>query len=251
MAHVPPSLDDQAMMQRFKQVETRAQDLTDNALTFERSTTELGNAIRKVTKLEDKEIDVVQQMVDARAARGEITGIACAKGCWYCCTQLVAVTIPEVLRVADHIRAEWSPEETRALRERIDSFMTASADYLSGRTDVKPRHVCPLLQSAACSVWTVRPIVCRGHNSTDVEACIRRRDDPVNDPPIPTITGQTYIAMSSRTGMRRGLKKHGLDQDLHELVSALKIALDNPEAGARYMAGEPLFESTKVPGRDI
>jgi hypothetical protein len=51
--------------------------------------------------------------------------------------------------------------------------------------------------------------------------------------------------------MRQALKKHGLDNQLHEMVSSLKIALETPDAAERYLAGEPLFESTKVPGREI
>jgi hypothetical protein len=133
----------------------------------------------------------------------------------------------------------------------MKGYMEATLAYREGLTRAKPRHVCPLLEDNACSVWTVRPIVCRGVNSTDVEACIRKREDPINDPPIPQIVGQFYAAMYSRTGMRYGLKKHGLDSELVELIPALMIALQDPSAGDRYLSGEPIFAGAKVTGREV
>lgn len=242
-----PLSENDSILQRFREVEIRSRDMTDNALTFDRSPEELGNAIRKVTKLEDKEIDAIQRLVDERAARGEITGVACAKGCWYCCTQMVAVTIPEVLRLAEHITNEWSPEQREALDERMASYMKATEAYHRGATKVRPRHVCPLLQDAACSVWLVRPIICRAFNSTDVDACIRRKDNPQEDElPVPSITGQLQIGMSGRTGMRQALAKHGLDDSLYEMIPALIIALSTPGIAERYLAGEGVFDSARV-----
>lgn len=237
-----PLTENDSILQRFRDVEKRSHEMTDNSLTFDRSPTELAGALRRVTKLEDKEIDGIQRIVDERAARGEITGIACAKGCWFCCTQMVAVTIPEVLRLAEHIATEWTAEQREALDERMASYMKATEAYREGRTRVPPRHVCPLLQDAACSVWLVRPIICRAFNSTDVNACIRRKENPQEEEiPVPSITGQLQVGMAGRTGMRHALAKHNLDNSLYEMIPALIIALTTPQAGERYFAGEPIF----------
>lgn len=238
---------DEEMRSHLQWVHIRSEEITDNGLTVDRSPEELLGAVRKITKLEDKEIESVQQIVAERAQRGEIENIACSMGCWHCCTQLVAVTVPEVLRISEHIRAEWTPEQRRELDARLAAHQEASRAFLEGATTLKPRAVCPLLVDAACSVWKVRPIVCRGYNSTDVGACIRRREHPeAEEDLIPSITGQLYLSFAARNGMRGGLKKHGLDESLHELISTLAIALAVPDAADRYLAGEPLFESTRL-----
>jgi Fe-S-cluster containining protein len=241
------------IFQRLLQLEAAAREVTANALSVDKSPSVLAGALRRVTKLEDKEIDAIQKRIDERADRGEIANIDCKKGCWFCCTQMVAVTIPEVLRLADHIRATWNEEQRANLDKRMASYMKATEAWHNGDHSRKPRHVCPLLNAdeGACSVWPERPIICRGFNSTDHNMCIAKRDDPVNDPAVPQIMGQYYASMYSRTGMRQALKKYELDEQMHEMIPALIIALEIPDAAERYLAGDPIFASAVVPGREI
>ena len=46
-----------------------------------------------------------------------------------------------------------------------------------------------------------------------------------------------------RDGMREALEARGISGVFVELSLALEIALREPEAGDRYLAGEPLFAS--------
>jgi len=253
MAELTPQQANEQIFLRLQQLEVAAHDATDNALGVERTPEALAGAMRRVTKLEDKEIDAIQKRIDERAARGEIANIDCKKGCWFCCTQMVAVTIPEVLRLADHIRATWSPEQRAELDQRMSNYMGDTAPWHAGDRSKKARPVCPLLNrgEGICSVWPERPLVCRSLNSTDHKACITKRDDPVNDPPIPQIMGQFYTAMYSRNGLRNALKKHGLENELYEMIPALITAMADPDASEKYFAGEPIFESTRIPTEDL
>jgi len=74
---------------RLQQLEANARMVTDNALDVEKTPSTLQSIIRRITKIEDKEIDAIQKRVDERAARGEIANIDCSKGCWFCCTQML------------------------------------------------------------------------------------------------------------------------------------------------------------------
>lgn len=207
----------------------------------DRSAERLGNLVRRLERIADKEIDALGQQVDVLAEQGHSQKIACRMGCWHCCTQQVAASIPEILWIADHIRAEWSEEQQAALWQRMDSYMAATLDYRESKTDLKPRHVCPLLQDAACSVWKVRPFVCRGWNSVDVDACIAKKDDPAGDPMIPQIMGQLYMADSIRAGLRGALRLHGLESALCELIPGLAVALKEPDAADRFLSGTNPF----------
>lgn len=253
MADLSAQRSNEEILQRLQQLEMTAASVTDNALALEKTPESLIGSLRRVTKLQEKEIAAIQKRIDERAARGEIANIDCSMGCWFCCTQMVAVTIPEVLRLAEHIRATFTPEQREDLDKRMAGYMEATAEWHAGDHTKKARYVCPLLRQAdgACGIWLERPIICRGFNSTDHNACITKRDDPVNDPPVPQIMGQFHTAMYSRTGMRRSLKKHNLENELHEMIPALIVAMENEDAADRYLAGEPLFEASKVPGRDI
>ena len=248
----PPQSNEEILL-RLKQLQDRAYSVTDDRLTIERTESELIGALRRVTKLQNAEIDAIQARIDERATRGEIANIDCAKGCWSCCAQMVAVTIPEVLRLAGHIRSTFDSEQRADLDRRMAGYMEATAAWHAGDRSKKPRYACPLLRlsDGTCGVWMDRPIVCRGQNSTDHNACITKRDDPVGDPAVPQIMGQLYTAMFSRTGMRRALEKHGLDGRLYEMTPALIIALEREDAAERYFAGEAIFESARIPEADI
>jgi len=240
------------ILERLRRLEHGATDTMDNALAIEKNGEGLLSGLRRITKAQEREIALIQQHIDARAARGEIQNIDCSMGCWYCCTQMVAVTVPEVLRLAEHIRNTFTPEQREDLDKRMEGYMKATEAWHSGDQSKKPRYVCPLLRQAdaACGVWLERPIVCRSYNSTDHNMCITKRDDPVNDPAVPQIMGQFHTA-SCRTGMRRALKKYGMDNELHEMIPALIVALAHEDAADRYIAGEDLFDASKVPGNEI
>src|SRR4051812_17721327 len=129
---MPAPQSSEEILQRLQQLEARAREVTDNELSVEKSPEILASAMRRVTKLEDKEIDTIQKRIDERAARGEIANIDCKMGCWFCCTQMVAVTIPEVLRLADHIRATWTEGQRTELDNRMAGYMKATEPWHSG-----------------------------------------------------------------------------------------------------------------------
>jgi Fe-S-cluster containining protein len=249
----PGNTTDDAVIRSLHELEMACFRALDNALGVEMSEESLLGAVRRVSNYQEKEIAASQKRIDERVVRGEVTPIDCKMGCWYCCTQMIAVTIPEVLRLVTYIRSNWTENKIQKLNERMASYMKATEAWHNGDHSRKPRHVCPLLrvEDGACDVWLERPLICRAYNSADHKACIAKKDDSVNDPPIPQYQGQFHTAMSSRTGARRALKKHGLDHDLHEMIPALIIALECEDAAEKYLAGSNLFESTKVPGRDL
>jgi hypothetical protein len=251
MANEQRSPSDSQSLKRLEALERQSEESSDNSLSLELTPSSLVSAVRKACKHEDREIASIHVSVGELSQRGQIPPIACRKGCWHCCAQIVGATIPEILRIAQLIRTHWTTEEQAALGNRIEEFIAASTPFLSGKSDVKPRHACPLLQDSACSVWDARPFICRGANSTDVNLCIRKREDPSSEINVPQIPAQYFASIYARTGFRRSLKRFGLDAGLYDLASGLKIALANDDAEDRYLAGENLFKSVELPSRSI
>lgn len=213
-----------------------SRDVASLNLDAEKTPEALNTAVRKLFTIATKQTQALEQ-----AAAYEGKHLACKNGCWFCCTQIVMATLPEILRIADHIRETWSDEERAELQVRIAKYKEATAAYRDDPTKPKPRLVCPLLRDQSCSVWTTRPFACMGWNSFDVEACIRKKDDPVNDPPIPKMDGQLLITFAVRNGLREALQAKKLDYDYCDLILGLDTALAHQDATARYLAGEPIF----------
>ena len=95
----------------------------------------------------------------------------CKEGCSYCCRKPgVLVAVPELVRILQYVRANFSVAEQDQLANRAKRY----GAQMKGRNCDDPTDEsvpCPLLVDDRCSVYEVRPLVCRGYNSTDVNAC--------------------------------------------------------------------------------
>ncbi len=100
---------------------------------------------------------------------------------------------------------------------------------------------CPLLdRDGTCSAYVARPIVCGGWASLDLDACARRQGDP--SAPVPPVFVAGYEAANAvLAGLGKACFDAGLDGTPLELVAALRVALERPNAAERFLAKRPIF----------
>jgi len=92
----------------------------------------------------------------------------------------------------------------------------------------------------------VRPLVCRGWTSFDARACARHFDEP-DEVAVPPAYAVGYeLASAVLAGLGATARDAGRDGALLELVAALRIAIEHPDAAGRWNAGRPVF----APARD-
>ena len=167
--------------------------------------------------------------------------IACHAGCSSCCYMKVAATAPEILFVAEHLRQHASEGELERIQTRAARF-SKDPQSRSQDTKIAARIPCPALTDAgACGVYAARPIVCRGWTSTDAESCERSLDDEDELPPIDMTLARACGALE--LGLVTALAESNLQSELIELTRGLDIALNEPLALERWLAGEPIFAS--------
>ncbi|MDP6603013.1 MAG: YkgJ family cysteine cluster protein, partial [Rhodospirillales bacterium] len=97
--------------------------------------------------------------------------LACRAGCAFCCNQFeVQVSALEALRVSNHVRTTFTPERRQALDRRVDEI---EAKRAAVPLNDRPFHTlpCPLLEDGHCSIYAVRPFICRSVTSFNVEVC--------------------------------------------------------------------------------
>ena len=123
--------------------------------------------------------------------------------------------------IAEHLNRTLDSKERAALHERIDEHEARQA---SG----KKMALCPLNVDGACSVYEVRPTICRSYNSTDVGACERALTNEMKTP-IPI----NYAPIGAELAVQTGYMISGLIQGRPypsiPLIPALKIALNLAE----------------------
>lgn len=85
------------------------------------------------------------------------TQTVCSSGCSHCCYQAVAVNTREARIIADYIG--------RAPKKIDDSYET----YLLNNAfqEKYKRTACTFLVDGRCSIYAVRPVVCRIHHSIE------------------------------------------------------------------------------------
>jgi hypothetical protein len=169
---------------------------------------------------------------------------ACREGCDWCCHLTVGTSVPEVVRIVEYLRQRLSGEEFAALRERVVR-LDEQRRGVRGVPRSEARLPCALLVDHRCAAYAVRPLTCRGFNSSDAARCERFVRSPGRTD-LPLYTPQMRLAAFVLDGLRAGLSEAGLKGDRVELTAALRIALEVPGAAERFLAGEPVFAAARL-----
>jgi hypothetical protein len=180
---------------------------------------------------------IVRRML---AHHANVPPIACRAGCVWCCYKSIAVSPPEVLRTAAYLRATLSPEDLTAVRKRIADLDDQTHTMRSLQRE-HARLPCALLVDQRCMVHSVRPLTCAGWNAVDVNECKAGWLNPEVSDKITSNIVQIEAFQAMRLGMDLGSGELGLEHDTLELTTALRIALDTPDAIERWLRGERLF----------
>jgi hypothetical protein len=159
--------------------------------------------------------------------------IACAKGCVHCCTTYVSATVPEILNVARNVR--------------LNAARTARTFNAAGRAAQIPQNqrearriLCPMIEQHMCGAYVERPLACRALLSTSLETCMKIfvEDMALRIPHA----GNSALNRSVVVLMlKAALMLAGLPHKHYELTQAMMVALMDPRAEERWLAGEPIF----------
>jgi Fe-S-cluster containining protein len=169
---------------------------------------------------------------------------ACKEGCDWCCHLPVGTCVPEVIRIVDYLRETLPVEQFEALRDRVARLDQKRRELkLAGRRDA--RLSCALLVNHRCAAYPVRPVLCRGFNSSDASHC-ERFVTAHDRTPLPLYAPQLRVTAFVLAGTNAGLAEAGLKGERIELTAALHIALETPAALERFLAGAPTFATARL-----
>lgn len=166
--------------------------------------------------------------------------LACKKGCDHCCHLTVLADAATVIRIADHVAETFTPAE----RMLLDMRLIAYEERVEGLTQAErsfARVACPLLVEGACSVHAVRPLICRSFNSYDAESCRKHLAIGGSSADIPSWNIPWLVGLAFDSALKEALLASGYGDGDLELGLALKAALDRPNAGERWLAGDKVF----------
>ena len=100
---------------------------------------------------------------------------ACAAGCAWCCHQHTEVNLAEATTILSVIPIDQRNTLKQRLINDRSEFIRQHRNTLHPGTFYK----CPFLDNEnRCSIYAVRPMICRSHYSDDAQACKRAYTDP-------------------------------------------------------------------------
>ena len=171
----------------------------------------------------------VDQVV--QAAKGQGLKLDCKSGCSYCCNYRVEALVPEVFRISRELR-KLPFQKIEEITERL----LKHAATVKG-VSVMDYHVsCPFLIENLCSIYQIRPAVCRKAHSYDVGKCKQTGSD---------IPGSLEVAIKSEAlikGTADAYDQVQLSASGHyELGQAVLIALIDETTESRWYSGELVF----------
>jgi len=194
----------------------------------------------------------VAARVDPRAGElGRQVGIACGKGCGFCCHGLkVELTPPEAIAIAEYLRTKSDPEQLPSVGEALQDEAD-EARALSATDRWLARRACYFLDEAngTCTIWDVRPLGCRSHTSLNASACEAAHTGK-EGPPVPRPKSMEALYELARGALHVACEDEGLDMRAFELTNAVAVAFHVPNAAERWHAGERVFDRAVIPSDD-
>lgn len=174
--------------------------------------------------------------------------VACKKGCAFCCHTRVSTSIPEVLVIADILSTHLSIPQKEDLLCRMERLIRSGAPHTIDWW-AKTATPCPFLADppdSICTIYDIRPFTCRSHHSLCAADCKA------------AFTNRTASPIPCYPVLRRGVdlftaafiiatRSAGLFAAQVAFIPALFLALQDPSAAERWMAGEELFFAATIP----
>ncbi len=169
--------------------------------------------------------------------------LACQEFCDACCHNLVELTPPEALLIGHHISRHFPEAE----KDWVLSQVAKNLALAAGKTKVAlavVRHAlpCPLLRGHACSVYPIRPLVCRAMHALNRAGCEAELRSG-------SLAGSQYyahrheIALSVSAGLLEGCRALGCQGKTLNLARALHDFFTQPNPIERWQNGEAVFGS--------
>jgi Fe-S-cluster containining protein len=182
-------------------------------------------------------INTLHRNTDAVISASDSTGPApeCKPGCTYCCSAQVEVSDPEALYIARHIQ-QIPDEEKLPLLDRL-RLQSSKGGVIGDHSNPQP---CAFLQDGLCSIYPIRPSVCRKAHSLSVRAC------ETGASLIPQNLTRAVQCEALTAGTNEAFKSVGLAASRYELSVAVLAALAENAEEAWYQ-GTPLLPDSGKP----
>jgi len=139
-------------------------------------------------------------IVDALEHSDQSPAVACGPGCSYCCHSQIHVLPIEALLIMSFIHESFTGEQIVLLMDKIEQRLQRTRGQAIGTLfSVKSELPCIFLENGMCSIYQVRPFICRAWNSMDSSLCETIFNSGRFDDEIESSSARNFVFESSRS----------------------------------------------------
>lgn len=170
--------------------------------------------------------------------------VACEVGCSYCCHAQVKVTPLEALVMFAWVEKLLPQAQRTLLKKRIDNNRQLTEGVnLEHRVKVKDQTPCIFLEKGVCSVYPVRPLICRAWTSYSHDVCKDAFISGDHTAEIESSGPSNFVYSLGRKILGQICKTHGLESKSLELPLAMAHCYEHADQFNRWIQGEILFDT--------
>lgn len=201
-------------------------------------------------------IEVCRLSLDkiARRAEGIVTrvhaeqaggGVACGAGCSYCCHAQVKLTPMEALVLFSWLKKTFTEDQQTALKKRITNNRELTEDVdLEHRVGVKDLTPCIFLDKGDCSIYPVRPLICRAWTSYDRATCESAFISGDHTAEIEASASSDFVYSLARHTIEKTCKLRGWAWVSQELPRAMAYCFTQKDLFNRWVQGTAHFKTS-------
>ncbi len=129
--------------------------------------------------------------------------IACKAGCPYCCSMQISITPPEAIVLGAHVVQNYNTEAKNDLLKKIDHNIRLTYNKTEDEK-VENWHETPciFLKRGSCSVYAIRPFVCRSWHSLAERQCSDSWRSKDKEAEIDILYHRKYVFSLVRKGVQ-------------------------------------------------
>lgn len=125
----------------------------------------------KITGMMSEIFEYAESEVKKFVSDEERSHMQCKAGCSICCRVNVSVLYPEAVAIKSYLLQNRSAKELDKLKSEMENLVR-KIKYLDEDERIFLNADCAFLDGkGACSIYPVRPLMCRSVTSADSEAC--------------------------------------------------------------------------------
>ena len=164
---------------------------------------------------------------------------ACKAGCHYCCFYQVWLTPPEAFLIGRHIDEAYSGEAKQALMKRIEKTLRlTSGKSAEERARTWHQTPCLFLSEGRCSVYHVRPLVCRAVHALDRNQCREAFESSSRMAEIEGYSHRYHVFQSVKQGLKEVCSDMGCHMGDAPMAKAIQHYMSHADPIGAWIRGE-------------